>query len=104
MKELSNQQRKIVELLVDQRHAVMVKEIAADCFIEPGTAASQLRDLRKMGYVEAEQNGRESYYELREVLMRLCLEVKKQRGQWVEIFVEFLRIWYPPGERHGQSR
>ncbi len=26
--------------------------------------------------------GRESYYELTEVLMRLCLEVKKYRGEW----------------------
>jgi tetratricopeptide (TPR) repeat protein len=102
MKELSNQQRKIVELLVDRRHPVMVKEIAADCFIDAGTAASQLRELRKLGYVEAEQNGRESFYELREVLMRLCLEVKKQRGQWVEIFVEFLKIWYPLSERKNQ--
>jgi tetratricopeptide (TPR) repeat protein len=102
MKELSNQQRKIVELLVDRRHPVTVKDIAADCFIEPGTAASQLRDLRKMGYVAAEQSGRESFYELQEVLMRLCLEVKKQRGQWVELFVEFLRIWYSPAERKGQ--
>jgi tetratricopeptide (TPR) repeat protein len=102
MKELSNQQRKIVELLVDRRHPVMVKEIAADCFIDAGTAASQLRELRKLGYVEAEQNGRESFYELREVLMRLCLEVKKQRGQWVEIFVEFLKIWYPLSERQNQ--
>jgi tetratricopeptide (TPR) repeat protein len=102
MKELSNQQRKIVELLVDRRHPVMVKEIAADCFIDAGTAASQLRELRKLGYVEAEQNGRESFYELREVLMRLCLEVKKQRGQWVGIFVEFLKIWYPLSERKHQ--
>jgi tetratricopeptide (TPR) repeat protein len=102
MTELSNQQRKIVELLVDRRHPVMVKEIAADCFIDAGTAASQLRELRKLGYVEAEQNGRESFYELREVLMRLCLEVKKQRGQWVEIFVEFLKIWYPLSERKHQ--
>jgi Mn-dependent DtxR family transcriptional regulator len=60
MKELSNQQRKIVELLVDRRHPVMVKDIAADCFIDAGTAASQ---LRKLGYVEAEQNGPESFYE-----------------------------------------
>jgi tetratricopeptide (TPR) repeat protein len=102
MKELSNQQRKIVELLVDRRHPVMVKEIAADCFIDAGTAGSQLQALRKLGYVEAEQNGRESFYELREVLMRLCLEVKKQRGQWVEIFVEFLKIWYPLSERKNQ--
>lgn len=102
MKELSNQQRKIVELLVDRRYAVMVKEIAADCFIDAGVAASQLRDLRKLGYVESTQDKRESLYELREVLMRLCLEVKKQRGQWVEIFVEFLRIWYPLSERNDR--
>ena len=105
MKELSNQQRKIVELLVDRRYAVMVKEIAADCFIDAGTAGSQLRSLKNMGYVhvvEELHEGRDSCYELQEVLMRLCLEVKKQRGQWVEIFVEFLRIWYPLSERKGR--
>ncbi len=102
MRELSNQQRKIIELLVDKRAAVMVKEIAADCYIDPKTAASQLRDLKNMGYVEATADKRESLYELQEVLMRLCLEVKKQRGTWVEIFVEFLRIWYPLSERKSQ--
>ena len=26
--------------------------------------------------------------------MRLCMEVKKQRGEPVSLFVEMLRIWY----------
>jgi tetratricopeptide (TPR) repeat protein/DNA-binding transcriptional ArsR family regulator len=99
MKELSNQQRKIVEFLVDRREAVMVKEIATQCFIEQRVVSGQLLQLRNKGYVVARANGRESFYELTEVLMRLCMEVKKYRGQWVELFVDFLRIWYRPAER-----
>jgi tetratricopeptide (TPR) repeat protein len=99
MKELSNQQRKIIEFLVDKREAVMVKEIATQCFIEQRVVSGQLLQLRNKGYVVARANGRESFYELTEVLMRLCMEVKKYRGQWVELFVDFLRIWYRPAER-----
>jgi tetratricopeptide (TPR) repeat protein len=99
MKELSNQQRKIVEFLVDKREAVMVKEIATQCFIEQRVVSGQLLQLRHKGYVVARANGRESFYELTEVLMRLCMEMKKYRGQWVELFADFLRIWYRPAER-----
>jgi tetratricopeptide (TPR) repeat protein len=99
MKELSNQQRKIIEFLVDRREAVMVKEIATQCFVEQRVVSGQLLQLRNKGYVVARANGRESFYELTEVLMRLCMEVKKYRGQWVELFVDFLRIWYRPAER-----
>jgi tetratricopeptide (TPR) repeat protein/DNA-binding transcriptional ArsR family regulator len=104
MKELSNQQRKIVEFLVDRREAVMVKEIATQCFIEQRVVSGQLLQLRNKGYVVARANGRESFYELTEVLMRLCMEVKKYRGQWVELFVDFLRIWYRPSERKDRLK
>jgi tetratricopeptide (TPR) repeat protein len=99
MKELSNQQRKIIEFLVYRREAVMVKEIASYCFVEQRVVSGQLLQLRNKGYVVARANGRESFYELTEVLMRLCMEVKKYHGQWVKLFVDFLRIWYRPGER-----
>ncbi|CBN57474.1 MULTISPECIES: tetratricopeptide repeat protein [Kamptonema] len=95
MQFLSPQQRKIVEFLCDRRHAVSVKEIAEHCFITQATASSQLKTLRNLGYVTSEAIGRESYYELREVLMRFCLDVKKQRGEGtIQLFVDFLRIWY----------
>ncbi|WP_026103345.1 MarR family transcriptional regulator [Pseudanabaena sp. PCC 6802] len=95
---LSQQQRKIVEFLCDRRHPVPVKEIALRCFISHQTASSQLKDLRDKGYVRAETIGRESFYELREVLMRFCLEVKKQRGEPISLFVDFLRSWYTQDE------
>jgi len=95
---LSPQQRKIIEFLCDRRHAVAVKEIAQHCFITHQTASSQLKDLREKGYVTSESTGRESYYELRELLMRFCLEVKKQRGEPLRLVVEFLRFWYSQTE------
>jgi tetratricopeptide (TPR) repeat protein/DNA-binding CsgD family transcriptional regulator len=95
---LSQQQRKIVEFLCDRRHPVTVKEIARRCFITHQTASSQLKDLREKGYVNVDAIGRESYYELREILMRFCLEVKKQRGEPIQLIVDFLRTWYTQQE------
>lgn len=94
MKWLSSQQRKIVDFLCDHRGAVPVKAIAKRCFISQQTASGQLQDLRAKGYVVSEAVGRESYYELREPLMRMCIDVKKSRGGPVELFVDFLRLWY----------
>jgi DNA-binding transcriptional ArsR family regulator len=91
---LSPQQRKIVEFLCDRRGAVPVREIAQRCFMTHQTASSQLGKLLEMGYVRSEVVGRESYYEVRELMMRLCLEVKKSRGELIRSFVVFLRRWY----------
>ncbi len=98
MQWLSPQQRKIIEFLCDRRNAIPVKEIAQRCFITHQTASSQLKDLREKGYVTSESIGRASYYELQEPLMRICLEVKKQRGEPIKLFIDFLRIWYTEKE------
>jgi tetratricopeptide (TPR) repeat protein len=102
MAMLSSQQRKIVAYLVDRTEAVIVKDIATWCFATPQTISSQLKDLKAKGYVVSSSVGKESYYELTEVLMRLCLEVKKYRGKEVESLVEMIRIWYRPEEIKAQ--
>jgi tetratricopeptide (TPR) repeat protein len=95
---LSPQQRKIVEYLCDRRGAVPVKEIAQGLFITHQTVSGQLKDLREKGYVRSTNVGRESFYELREPLMRLCMEIKKNRGGPIRLFLDFLRLWYTPNE------
>jgi len=95
---LSPQQRKIVEFLCNRRGAANVKEIAERCFMAHQTASGQLKVLKDMGYVRPDTVGRESYYELREPLMRLCSDVKKQRGEPIRLLVDFLRIWFSPYE------
>jgi len=94
MKYISNQQRKIVDVLADLRRAAPVKEISKRCFITHQTASGQLKELRQKGYVKSEEIGRESWYELREPLMRFCLEVKKQRNEPIRLIVDFIRVWY----------
>jgi tetratricopeptide (TPR) repeat protein len=98
MRWLSTQQRKIVEFLLNHRSPAIVKDIAQRCFMSPQTASSQLKSLREMRYVQSIALGRESYYELSEPLMRLCVEVKKSRGEPIRLFVDFLRLWYLPDE------
>ncbi|PHX53618.1 hypothetical protein CP500_020555 [Tychonema bourrellyi FEM_GT703] len=94
MKYISPQQRKIVDFLCDRGGAAPVKEIAKYCFIDQRTVSSQLKDLLEKGYVKKEEIGRESWYELREPLLRFCLEVKKQRNQPIRLIVDFIRVWY----------
>jgi tetratricopeptide (TPR) repeat protein len=98
MAQLSAQQRKIIDFLCDTRGAVPVKQIAQRCFMTPQTASSQLKDLREKGYVRSTPIGRDSYYELTEPLMRIALEVKKQREGPVRLFLDFLRYWYSRDE------
>ncbi len=104
MRHLSPQQRKIVDYLCQRRHAVSVGEIAQDNRVTNQTASSQLKKLRDMGYVRADQAGRESYYELREPLMRISREVKKLRGEPTRLLVEFLRAWYSRAELNSWAR
>ena len=94
MAHLTPQQRKIVQFLCDWRGAPTVKVIAEGNFITHQTASSQLKKLRELGYARSEQRGRESFYELKEPLMRIALGVKKHRGEPLALLVEFLRLWH----------
>jgi len=94
MNYLTPQQRKIVEFLCEQRRSAAVGEIARRNFLTHQTTSSQLKKLRDLGYARDHQVGRESYYELREPLMRIALEVKKLRGEPIRLLVQFLQLWY----------
>lgn len=94
MKELPAQQRKIVDYLCGKRGAAQVKEIARKSFMSHQASSSQLKILREKGYVVSKAIGRDSYYELAEPLMRLCVEVKMHKAEPVRLLIDMLRIWY----------
>jgi len=99
LRSLSPQQRKIVEFLCLRSRPVPVKEIAERLFATHSTIASQLKQLREMGYVISYQRGRESLYELAEPLMRLSMQIKETHaGQPLGLLVDFLRVWCERGE------
>ena len=94
-------QRKIVEYLCRCEGTVPVKDIARKLFASPQTISSQLQDLREKGYVEANQRGRESLYEVSEPLMRICVEVKENNShEPLRLLVDFLRVWYDDKDLH----
>jgi len=94
MKELSRQQRKIVEFLCEHRSPANVKAIASGCIVSHQTAASQLKQLLAARYLRVTRIGREAYYELNEPLLRICVEAKSHSGEPIRLLVEFLRYWF----------
>ena len=105
MRDIEGQQENIVSTLCELRGAATVKDIAHRCEITSQSAASQLIKLQHKGYVRKVQlapelgsaDERESYFELREPLMRLCLEIKDRRAKPIKLIVDFLRHWFDPG-------
>jgi tetratricopeptide (TPR) repeat protein len=103
----SDDQQKIVMYLVRENRALTVKEIAKGCFIssEP-TASNALKKLKQKGYVISEPQGREVFYDLSEVLMRLCLQMKSTRNGNLKLCIDFLKIWFSATElktRHDRA-
>lgn len=102
MRDLEGDQERIVALLCDQLGALSVGEIADRCEIEHRVASTAVGRLETKGFLRrAPQGGadrRRAYYELREPLLRLCLQVKEARGKPVQLIVDFLRAWYDPAE------
>jgi tetratricopeptide (TPR) repeat protein len=96
----SDDQQKIVMYLARETRAVTVNEITAQCFIsQPKTASKALGELAQKGFVIYTRKGREVYYEISEVLMRLCLEMKNAKNGDLKLCVDFIRIWFRPNER-----
>jgi tetratricopeptide (TPR) repeat protein len=99
MQTLSPQQRGIVDVIRRSEGPIAVKEIAKLAYSTSQSVSKDLQKLRELGFVDANKFGRESLYDLREPLMRICLSAKEQRGGAIPLFVQFLRIWFTRQER-----
>jgi DNA polymerase III delta prime subunit len=95
LRSLPDQQRQLVQCLCDAEGALTVKQVAEETFIDERSCSKQLGNLKAKGYVRSEKRGKESYYDMAEPLMRLCLEVKNQRGRPLKMVARFLRAWFP---------
>ncbi len=95
---LASEQRKIVEFACEVSHPIHAVDAARGCFITPEEASVKLSDLETLGYLHGMSIDRDTYYELHEPLMRLAIEVKKNRGKPIRLLLDFLRLWYSPDE------
>lgn len=98
MRQLPPAQRKIVEFLCLQGKPTTIKDISTPCLMSHQTAAKQIGELRTAGFVSRTRFGRNTFCELSEPLMRICIEVKDNKTQHFRLFVEFLRHWFTTRE------
>lgn len=94
IKDLSPGQRKIVSFLARMRKPTAVGEVAAQCLMSPQTAAKEISRLADYGVLLRHKLGRNTLCELSEPLMRLCFEVKANRAEHLQLFVDLLRGWF----------
>lgn len=99
LRGISPLQRQIVEVLCRQHGTLNPKEIARRLLVDQRTVGKQVRMLVESGYLSATKRGRETFYELTEVLMRLAYEVKER--SLLEPLIEFLRNWYRPNQKQS---
>ena len=107
MRRLAPAQRKIVEFLCLQGRPTTIKDISTPCLMSHQTAAKQIGELVTAGFVSRTRSGRNTFCELSEPLMRICIEVKDNKTQHFRLFVEFLRHWFTNRElerRHAAFR
>ena len=98
MRQIPPSQRKIIEFLCLDGTPATVKAIATSCLMSQQTAAKQIGELATAGFVSRNRSGRNTFCELSEPLMRICVEVKDNKTQHFRLFVEFLRHWFTSRE------
>ena len=98
MRQLPPAQRKIIEFLCRQGTPATIKDISTPCLMSHQTAAKQIGELAAAGFVTRTRTGRNTFCELSEPLMRICIEVKDNKTQHFRLFVEFLRHWFTNSE------
>ena len=98
MRQLPPAQRKIVEFLCLEGKPTTIKNISTPCLMSHQTAAKQIGELVTAGFVSKARHGRNTYCEISEPLMRICIEVKDNRTPHFRLFVEFLRHWFTTSE------
>ena len=98
MRQLPPAQRKIVEFLCLERKPTTIKSISTPCLMSHQTAAKQIGELQTAGLVTRMRSGRNTFCELSEPLMRICIEVNDNKTQHFRLFVEFLRHWFTTRE------
>ena len=98
MRQLAPAQRKIVEFLCLAGKPTTIKDISTPCLMSQQTAAKQIGELETAGFVTRMRYGRNTFCELSEPLMRICIEVRDNKTQRFRLLVELLRHWFTPRE------
>ena len=102
---LNPQQRLVVSELAEANHPLHVQEIAERLQLGERSVARTISELKTDGWIVAVTtpwadllDGRRTYYELQEPLVRLAFQAKEAINSPIDLIVNFLSIWFDPEE------
>lgn len=97
MKDLSRQQREIIDVMAQATQLLTPTEIAASCNMPVNVVNTQIKRMEKAGYVKKVDTGRgkKAIYEIREKLFCLWRQMRVEAGRKrLGFIVKFYEIWY----------
>lgn len=97
MKDLSRQQREIIDVMAQATQLLTPTEIAASCNMPVNVVNAQIKRMEKAGYVKKVDTGRgkKAIYEIREKLFCLWRQMRVEAGRKrLGFIVKFYEIWY----------
>jgi len=100
MRELSEQQRKIIEAMALMEGPSTPTEIAQFAHLPVNVVTSQLRRLEALHYVRsAREKGKAVFYDISEQLFRLWRQMRVEAGRRrLRFIVTFLKAWFSERE------
>jgi len=100
MKELSEQQRKIIEAMALMEGPSTPTEIARSAHLSVNVVTAQLGRLEELRYVRSERGkGKAVFYDISEQLFRLWRQMRVEAGRRrLRFIVTFLKAWFSERE------
>lgn len=103
MKDLSPQQREIMDVIAQAEHLLTPTEIASRCGLPVNQVNAQIKRLEEMGYLE-KVTGRKRkgvLYDVKERLFSLWRQMRVKAGRRrLSFIIRFLEIWFSRKELH----
>jgi len=100
LRKLAPQQQKIIQYLAILRAAQTGKQIAQNTFLNTTTVSKQLSELQRLSFIVSYKEGRTSYYELTEPVLRITLELNEGQSKPTGQFLNFIE---PVFQKEGNS-
>ncbi|MBI3813519.1 MAG: tetratricopeptide repeat protein [Nitrospinae bacterium] len=101
IKDLSEQQREIIDVIARAENLLTPTEIAERCLLPVNVVNSQLKRLENIGYVRkpAKKLAKKVFYDLNERLFSLWRQMRVEAGRRrLGFIVRFLEIWFTKKE------
>ncbi|RJQ19861.1 MAG: winged helix-turn-helix transcriptional regulator [Nitrospiraceae bacterium] len=100
MKDLSEQQKEIIDVMARAEGLLTPTEIAGRCYMPVNIVLSQIKRLERAGYIKiSKKHARKVFYDFNERLFSLWRQMRVEAGRKrLGFIVRFLELWFTKDE------